>query len=278
MREYARVRRVHLEERHARLQRNDFSWQGLPPNPLYENILRMEAELNNFKSVQCSHCKEVLFGEKLTKDKMCQRCHTDDKRRAREEVRMWSAENNMHPEVDVPDALKDLTPVEQSAIQRMFVVMKIYRLARGATFLKGHCLTVKQDVAEFATRLPLRPADLPMIFLIGPNQRVPLRANAHKILKALQWLKENNEFYRDIEIDFEALKAYPSNDTDYVDGLCTVNSDTIDEQTDPADAYTEEEGADIVYTSIQGVESRATVKEDIKQYVLADENDIPRVE
>ena len=279
MREYARLRRAHLEERHARLQRNDFSWQGLPPNPLYENILRMEAELNNFKSVQCSHCKEVLFGEKLTKDKMCQRCHTDDKRRAREEVRMWSAENNMHPEEDVPDALKDLTPVEQSAIQRMFVVMKIYRLARGATFLKGHCLAVNQDLAEFATRLPLRPADLPMIFLIGPNQRVPLKANAHKILAALEYLKKKNEFYRDIEIDFEALKAYPSNDTDDVQGLCTIESETVDEEADPADAYTGEEGADVVYTSIQGTIPHASVKEEIKRYVLSeDEADIPKVE
>ena len=279
MREYARMRRVHLEARHERIQRDDFSWQDLPPNPLYENILEMEAELNKFKPVQCSHCKEELFDVKLTKmKKLCPKCDAENRRRTKGEVHMWSAENNMHVDDEVPEVLRNLTPVEQSAIQRMFVVMKIYRVARGATFLKGHCLAVYQDVAEFATRLPLRPADLPMIFLIGPNQRVPLRANAHKILKALQWLKENNEFYRDIEIDFEALKAYPSNDTDYVDGLCTVNSDTIDEQTDPADAYTEEEGADIVYTSIQGVESRATVKEDIKQYVLADENDIPRVE
>ena len=289
MRQDAEARRVHLEARHARIQRDDFSLHDLPPNPLLENILAYEAELNKLTFVQCVLCKEKLFDEKLTRQNMCQRCHNDDKRRAPEEVRMWSVENNMHVDDEVPAALSDLTPVEQSAIQRMFVVMKIYRLARGATFLKGHCLTVNQDLAEFVTRLPPRPADLPMIFLIGPNQRVPLKANSRKILRALEWLKEHNEFYRDIEIDFEALNAYPSNDNENVQGLNTVASETVDEEADPADVYTGEEGIDMVYSSIQSANPSATVKEEIRRYVLShdetnipnlsgDESDIPNVE
>ena len=279
MRKDAEARRVHLEARHTNLQSDNFSWHDLPPNPLLQNILAYEAELNKFTTVECFYCKEVLLGEKLNKNKMCQKCHNDDKRRAPEEVRKWSAANNMHPDEKVPPELSDLTPVEQSAIQRMFVVMKIYRLPRGATFLKGHCLAVNQDVAEFATRLPLRPADLPIIILIGPNQRVPLKANANKIRRALEWLKKRSEFYKDLEIDFEALKAYPSNDTDDVQGLTTIESETLDEEADPADAYTGEEGTDLVHTSIQGVVQQATVKEEIKRYVLSkDEADIPKVE
>ena len=293
MRQDAEARRVHLEARHARIQRDDFSLHDLPPNPILKNILAYEAELNKLTFVQCVFCRELLFDQKLTRQNMCQRCHDDNRKRAPEEVRMWSVENNMHVDDEVPAELSDLTPVEQSAIQRMFVVMKIYRLARGATFLKGHCLTVKQDVAEFATRLPLRPADLPMIFLIGPNQRVPLKANSRKILRALEWLKKHNEFYHDIEIDFEALNAYPTNDTDDVQGLNTIQSETVDEEADPSDAYTGEEGTDIVYTSVQGMNPQATVKEEIKRYVFShdktktpedktkipeDEADIPRVE
>ena len=115
---------------------------------------------------------------------------------------------------DVPPELSNLTPVEQSAIQRAFVLMKIYRLNQGGTFLKGHCLTVMQDLEEFAKRLPPRPADLPMVFLIGPGQRIPLTANAHKILAALQWLIKHHPFHKDIEIDFEALRSYPQTSTD----------------------------------------------------------------
>ena len=72
--------------------------------------------------------------------------------------------------------LQGLTPVEQSAIQRLFPIMKIYRLSRGgALHLKGHCLTVQQDVQGFAQRLPPAPSELPMVFLIGPGQRVSYR-------------------------------------------------------------------------------------------------------
>ena len=280
IREYVQERKVHLEAREARIRCDDFSWHGLPRNPLLENLVKFEAELDKFKPVKCRHCDEKLYDVKLTpKTKMCPKCKYEHERRTKGEVRKWSAENNMHVDQDVPDELKNLTPVEQSAIQRQFTNMNIYRLARGATFLKGHCLSVHQDISEFATRLPLRPADLPMIFLIAPNQRIPLKANANKILAALRWLKKNNPFYEDLEIDFEALKAYPSNDNDFVEGLCTMESATVDEEPDPADAYTGEEGADIVYTSVQNDGTKTTVKEDIKRYVLAEEGaDIPQVE
>ena len=288
MREFAKARRVHKKELHARIQADNYSWHNLPPNPLLENLLRMESKLNNLTMEMCSHCDEQVFDQKLVKKKvkcgrcidecrMCVKCNMEHKRRVNGEVYMWSDLNNMHVDAEVPDQLLNLTPVEQSAIQLMFVVMRIYKLNRGATFLKGHCLAVNQDLAEFATRLPPRPADLPMIFIIAPNQRVPLKANSHKILRALEWLKKNNEFYRDIEIDFEALQAYPSNDTDYVEGLNTMESAKLDEEADPSDAYTEEEGADIVTTSLHGAVPQATIKEEIKRYVL-NEEDLPRIE
>ena len=165
-------RETYLRERIRRLQRNNFSWVGLPPNPLHEGILKMEEELRKLNFVYCRHCDEQLFAEKLSRrDQRCRKCHAEWQNSKPGQVLMWSPENDMRC-TEVPPELQGLTPVEQSAIQRLFPIMKIYRVSQGALYLKGHCLTVLQDLEGFAMRLPPVPSSLPMIFLIGPGQRV----------------------------------------------------------------------------------------------------------
>ena len=172
VRETIAARRAHLEERLTRLKRNDFSLAGLPPNPLHRNIVEMETELKELKFVYCRHCDELLFDQKLkVRDQRCSKCSHEWRHSKPGQIMMWSEENDMHC-TDLPPELQNLTPVEQSAIQRLSVVMKIYRLAGGALHLKGHCLTLLQDLEGFMTRLPPAPKDLPMIFLIGPGHRV----------------------------------------------------------------------------------------------------------
>ena len=271
IRNFIEARRLYLTERLERIKRNDFSIAGMPPNPLLNGILKMEQELNSIETPKCTYCDEVKFDVQLTaKTKRCPQCQKEtENRRTPGLVRKFSKENGMHFDA-VPDALKDLTPVEAAAIQRAFVVMKIYRLNSGATFLKGHCLAVMQDLEEFAKRLPPRPSDLPMIFLIGPGKRIPLTANANKILRALQWLIKNNPYYMDLEIDFDALSSYPQNDTDYVEGLTTIETKEDEQPDDPATVYTEKEGdgPDIVYSALPVSLPQSTVKEEIKRIIL----------
>ena len=163
---------VYLQEKLRRLQHDDFSWAGLPPNPLHSGIIAMERKLQELTFQYCRHCDELLLDEKLTvKEQRCQKCQATKNRSKPGQVPMWSADNDLHC-TTVPPELQDLTPVEQSAIQRIFVIMNIYRLARGAIHLKGHCLGVLQDLQGFALRLPPAPSNLPMVFLIGPGQKV----------------------------------------------------------------------------------------------------------
>ena len=166
-------RETYLQERLHRLHQNDFSWADLPPNPLHGGIVEMEEELQQLGNVYCRHCDELLLDEKLTsRDQRCPRCNVEWRHAREGQVMMWSLENDMHC-TEVPPELQGLTPVEQSACQKIFPIMKIYRLSRGgALHLKGHCLTVLQDLKGFVQRLPPAPRDLPMVFLIGPGQRV----------------------------------------------------------------------------------------------------------
>ena len=181
MTEAIEERETYLRERLERLHRGDYSWEGLPPNPLHRGTVAMEEELQELQYVYCRHCDEMLLGEKLTpKDQRCQRCRAEWEHSREGQVLLWSAENDMHA-TPLPAELQGLTPVEQSAIQMNFVVMKIYRVAQGAIHLKGHCLAVLQDLEGFAKRLPPAPSDLPMIFLIGPGQKVGCKLCKYKM-------------------------------------------------------------------------------------------------
>ena len=176
MTEAVQEREVYLQEKLRRLQHDDFSWAGFPPNPLHRGIVTMEEELHNLTFAYCRHCDELLLDQKLTpRDQRCVRCQQAWRNAREGQVLLFSDQNDMHC-TEVPTELQGLTPVEQSAIQRLFPITKIYRLSRGgALHLKGHCLTVQQDVQGFAQRLPPAPSELPMVFLIGPGQRVSYR-------------------------------------------------------------------------------------------------------
>ena len=98
-----------------------------------------------------------------------------------------------------------------------------------------------------------------------------MKANRFKILAALQWLQNNNPFYEDLEIDFEALLNYPPNSEDFVEELSTVTVETAENESPPATAYTEQEAeTGVVYTGLPTQLPGATVKEAITRQVLGD--------
>ena len=264
-------REIYLKEKLNRLQNDDFSWDELPPNPLHDGILKMEEKLGELEYVYCRHCDEMLYNVKLTsRDGRCDKCVSEWKNSKPGQVLMWSPENDMRCS-QVPPELQNLTPVEQSAIQRLFPVMKIYRVSQGALYLKGHCLSVLQDLEGFVKRLPPVPSSLPMIFLIGPGQRIPLRANRNKIHAALECLKKTCPYFADLDIDFEALDAYPNNDDDFVEGLNTIIVDADEDEREAATAYTEDEGhAGTTHSAIPTQVAAATVREEIRRQVLGE--------
>ena len=59
--EKIKEREVYLRERLVRLQQDDFSWAGLPPNPLHSGIIEMERKLQSLTFQYCRHCDELLL-------------------------------------------------------------------------------------------------------------------------------------------------------------------------------------------------------------------------
>ncbi len=113
---------------------------------------------------------------------------------------------------------KGLTQVEELLISRIQPVMSIYCLPHGQYEYSNHILNLPQDVTTFINTLP---ANLDVIIV-----RKEGAVDSHKdfkvrrlvVLRALQWLIENNIYYHDVTIDHSVL---------VVDGELTTNLRTM---------------------------------------------------
>jgi hypothetical protein len=158
----------------------------------------------------------------------------------------FSAVNNMDPG-EVPEELQGLTDIEEMLIAKAFTVMSVYKLRGGQYGYRGNVINFPQDIHEFATRLPRHPLSLEVL-IVRRHSASDLTAfrdftvRRVKVARALQWLKANNRYYKDIIIDDEALQSLPEN-CSIADQLPRIENDQINE-----DSNEDENGSDNMIT------------------------------
>ena len=118
---------------------------------------------------------------------------------------------------DVPEQLSCLREGEKLLIQRLSVYVPVYHLYKGQTACKGHCAAFQQDISSIVNELPRLPEDVEFVQVIkkykdskgdlGEKQFV-IRKSA--VLEALYWLKEYNNYYKNVDIKEDRL--------DWIDG------------------------------------------------------------
>jgi hypothetical protein len=122
----------------------------------------------------------------------------------------------------MPAVLADPTIVERKVIARSHSIGYIIRLSttskagigyRGA---RGHVVGFKQDPTLLLKILPSpEVASSPYYRFLGeadPTEEIPRKfctVRRGKVLKALEWLKDNNEPYCDVKINYELLHTWP---------------------------------------------------------------------
>ena len=190
-------------------------WQNVD-NPLHElEFVRNEMhsfhlDQEHLQHRQCTICKEAWPARQNLASEVyiCYRCKRDKK-----SPKKFSVENDMDPGI-VPQQLKDLTQVEEMLISRICPIMRIYRKHGGQRGYKGHVLNSPQDVQSFLNRLPSEVADLPVLVVRrhGANEtHRDFTVRRHRVLEAILWLKTNNPFFKDIEIDRDIIDSLPEN-------------------------------------------------------------------
>ena len=106
-----------------------------------------------------------------------------------------------------------------------------------------------QDLSVFATSLPRLPSELDVMIVRkkgSNNTHRDFRVRRMVVQRALQWLKQNNKYYRNIDIDVSVSSQLPD-DEDLTDKCGVGIEDTAEKQeeeelpsedTDPADVAT----------------------------------------
>ncbi len=190
-------------------------WQNVD-NPLHEQEF-VQNEMHSFhldqerlEHRQCTVCKEAWPTRQNLKSETytCYRCKRDKK-----SPKKFSAENDMDPGI-VPEQLKGLTQVEEMLISRVCPIMRVYRKHGGQRGYKGHVLNLPQDVQSFLNRLPSQVADVPVMVVRrhgADDTHKDFTVRRHRDLEALLWLKTNNPFFKDIEIDRQVIQSLPAN-------------------------------------------------------------------
>ena len=138
---------------------------------------------------------------------ICVTCHNNLKRRCPKMPAQAVANGLSLP--DVPNELSNLTEIERRLISLHIPFMKILALHRAGSHFKinGPCVNVPTTlsrVCELLPRLPDEAQLIPMklkwkIEFKGYHMYGSIRKEV--VMNAVKWLRENNEHYKDIELN-----------------------------------------------------------------------------
>ena len=127
----------------------------------------------------------------------------------------FSEENNMDPG-KLPKEIEGLTEIEEMLIAQVFTVMTVYRLKEGQKSYRGNVINFPQDISEFTIRLPRHPSALNVLLIRkqsanNPSEFRDFTVRRNRVVGALLWLKSNNQYYENINIDYKIVQSLPEN-------------------------------------------------------------------
>ena len=132
---------------------------------------------------------------------------------------------------EIPDELKDLNNLELHIICKRILFMKLVKLPRGKQKgIRGAAVNVPADLGPACNLLPRLPPDAHIVSLKLKRKLEYKQAYLHdticpeKVITALNYLKNNNPLYADIEINEDWIRSWQDADNDLYNGVF-VNED-----------------------------------------------------
>ena len=154
----------------------------------------------DFISLICEFRKVSVDG----KEWICRNCHICLKRGKLPS----QAKCNGLSLCTIPEELNDLNPLEVRLISQRIPFMKLVSLPRGKQVgIQGPAVNVPTDLDIVCEQFPRLPTECQIISLKLKRKLDYRKAYIHdyvspeKVLKALEWLKQNNPLYKEIDIN-----------------------------------------------------------------------------
>jgi hypothetical protein len=100
-------------------------------------------------------------------------------------------------------------------VDRSHPLMTVYTAHGGQRKGSKHVINFPQNLSWFATTLPQKPEHIPLIVRrsnLNDDKHYDFRVRRRKVRRALQWLKQNHKWYRDIMISEDLLNDLPIDD------------------------------------------------------------------
>jgi len=188
---------------------------------LLESVVNQLKEITSVASIQ-------VFNPATISDsfyKVCHLCKSNITRSKFKTVPLYSYANNcwLGP---VPEELVGLSYLEEQCIARARSTRCVIKLKKGESgqfASKGNVCIFPQEPKILMSVLPppinVLHDEIAVVFVSSADNPVtaeileksPLLVRRHRILRALEWLKQNNPLYKDIRIDYETLNCdYPT--------------------------------------------------------------------
>ena len=180
------------------------------------NIRRFEEECSLLRHKKCMCCHSVRLTWKVNKNGVCGKCaklKDTEYYATKQALPTWIKDGTQV--YTLPEELSYLTHAEKMLIQRISPFVPLHHIKNGTFGLKGHVCAFEQDVNEFLVRLPRDKDDTTVLKVVqsiraemGNETAVSLKCfivRKREVYRALEFLKEYNPLYADIEIDRNAL-------------------------------------------------------------------------
>lgn len=194
--------------------------------------IKFERDMIQLNRHTCIKCRRSVSSTVFSiQTNLCKPC-------SRANVNLFDIENGMDLG-QIPPELQGLTLLEQILIARVHPIVSVFRIHGQQTGYSGHVMNFNQHIEAFAARLPHDPARLTSVILLNrdtPHGLITFRVRNGRVRRALNWLKNNNQYYRDITIDETILDSLP------VDGDVSQNLPNLDHQPGPSQDHRNNDG------------------------------------
>jgi len=206
---------------------------SVPSEQMYTTHRKFRERIDQFAEVQTCHvCQESYAGVQIRNTStgpMCLRCLREGSNH------IFSVANHMDPGFQ-PRVLQDLTQVEEMLIARASPILQVMHSIGGQYKYRGHTISFPQEIKDVAKTLPRHINNLDLMVVVRKKGRqgssYDFTVRKQKVMDALLYKIQNDPYYQDVRVDYDAVEKLPENATDISHMLNSVTLPDIDDETE----------------------------------------------